>query len=512
MSLFTRSSPLLFLLSRGQLHYRTCTTLSKHHRLITCKNKDLNLTAAAGGKPKIPESAKFGSLPLASKGWAHRKSKGDFFTLHPFPGAAEAAAEKCVPFSSLGLTEEVVQRVKEGLQIEDLATGFQAKALPQVMRGEHCILAAETGCGKTLAYLLPLLQSVCALKREEQGRRFNTPLALVLTPGRELAAQVGQVSEALGLQTQVIVGGHTKRLLLRPSFEDVDVLVGTVGALSKLITHKIYRVEHVRHVVLDEADTLLDDSFSERLGHLLRRFPFHRGTQLLLVSATLPKDHDELLQPILIPGNALKVVASEDLHLIQRRVPQKFLRLRKMDREAQLLGMVKAEVQKGRQVLVFSNRTPTADFVSLMLNEAGVECLNLTGDMQVVIREGRFARFQSGQCPVLSTTDVGSRGLDTSRVAHVINFDFPLHVADYIHRCGRVGRTGSQQQQQLITHFVSSGREVDLVQRIEHAARTDQQLHGVDANITGIIREQILKNVGQVQAQAQAKQQAVAVE
>lgn len=294
---------------------------------------------------------------------------------------------------------------------------------------------------------------------------------------------------------------------MNPSFDDVDVLVGTVGAVSKLVTNGIYRMERVRHVVLDEADTLLDDSFNEKLAYFLRRFPFHRNlmmvrpgeavaTQLVLVSATIPRNYAELLEPVL-RADTVQLVASEELHRLQRMVPQRFFRLNKSDRPSQLLGIVKAEVERRRPVLVFSNRTPTADFVSLLLNEAGVQCLNLTGDMQVAIREGRFEQFQRGECPVLSTTDVGSRGLDTSGVAHVVNFDFPLHVSDYIHRCGRVGRVGSRVKDAVVTNFVSSAREVSLVQRIEHAARTDHQLPDVNANITGIIKERMMRNMGE---------------
>lgn len=482
-------------------------TQSTSKRVITCKNKELNVIS--GPKGIAERSAKFGSIALASKGWGHRKSKGDFFTLHPITTSSNT--ELPSTFSSLGLDPEIIDEVLHNRLHIESPTPFQSLAVPQLLHMDHALLAAETGCGKTLAYLLPILQSVRALG--ENSRRFNTPLALVLLPGRELAEQVGQVAQSLGLQTKVVVGGHTKRLMLNPSFEDVDLLVGTVGALSKLVTNGIYRMERVRHVVLDEADTLLDDSFNEKLGYFLRRFPFHKnawatekvvGTQLMLVSATLPTDPEALLLPLLGPGGAQTVrrISSPGLHQLQRKVTQRFMRMNKSDRPSQLLGIVKGEVQRGRPVLVFSNRTPTADFVSLLLNGAGVECLNLTGDMQVAIREGRFAQFQNGQCPVLSTTDVASRGLDTGAVAHVVNFDFPLHVADYIHRCGRVGRVGSAVKDAVVTNLVSSGREISLVQRIEHAARTDHQLHDVNANITGIIRDRILRNMGEPSAAA----------
>lgn len=481
---------------------------AKRQPLISCKNKEFNLWHSTTNNQEKKDKSD-GFPPLASKGWMHRKAKGDHFVLNPvMPTSPQCPTPS---FSSLGLNPDIEDRVlRQGMGIE-APTPFQAQALPLLLRHDHTVLAAETGCGKTLAYLLPILQNLSVLRAQEKGRRFNTPLALVLTPGRELAAQVGQVAQALGLQTKTVVGGHTKRLLLNPSFDDVDVLVGTVGALSKLVTHGIYRMERVRHVVLDEADTLLDDSFSEKLGYFLRRFPFHRhhqllsadvvGTQLVLVSATLPRDYEELLRPLL-HVSGVQLVASPELHRLQRRVTQRFVRMSKEERSSHLLRLVKADQAAGRPVVVFSNRTPSADFVSLLLNDAGVDCLNLTGDMHVAIREGRFARFQAGQCAVLSTTDVGSRGLDTSCVAHVVNFDFPLHVADYIHRCGRVGRVGSRVQDALITNFVSSGREIELVQKIEHAARTDHQLRDVNANITGIIRQRMMKSVGDATGRA----------
>lgn len=222
------------------------------------------------------------------------------------------------------------------------------------------------------------------------------------------------------------------------------------------------------------------------------------GTQLILVSATMPNNYQDLFKAI-IDTKTIKEVKGRNLHKLIRRVPQRFFRVNKSDRPSHLLGIVKSEAKKNdRPVIVFSNRTPTADFVSLMLNEAGVECVNLTGDMLVQIRLGRFERFQSGEVNVLSTTDVGSRGLDTRRAAHIINFDFPLHVSDYIHRCGRVGRVGGRTDC-VITNLISSGRELNLVQRIEHSARTGNSLHDVDANITNIIKQRIMKNMGEAE-------------
>lgn len=141
--------------------------------------------------------------------------------------------------------------------------------------------------------MLPIIDQLIKKKAAEPTeRQFNTPLALIITPGRELAEQIAKVAEeltdGLGFNIKSVIGGNTKQKMMNPSFEDIDILVGSIGAISKLTTTGIYRMTEVKHVVLDEADTLLDDGFNEKLCYYLRRFPFHRGTQLILASATMP--------------------------------------------------------------------------------------------------------------------------------------------------------------------------------------------------------------------------------
>lgn len=293
-------------------------------------------------------------------------------------------------------------------------------------------------------------------------------------------------------------------MMLHPTFDDVDILIGTPGAISKLTTTGILRMNHCRNVVLDEADTLLDESFSDKLQYFLRRFPFHKnhlvdlspsilGTQLVLVSATLPTNTEKVLGSVINPQTITKVT-SPNLHRLLSHVPQKYMRLNKSERPLQLLQLAKTDVAKRRPLIVFSNKSKTCDYVSIFLNTNGVKCINLNGDMNQQFRLGRFKQFQDGEVPVLSTTDIASRGLNTNRVQHVINFDFPLYAADYIHRCGRTGRVGSGENCQ-ITNFVSSAREIPLVNRIEHAARTNNELSNVDGNIKGLIAKRIKKEL-----------------
>ncbi|BFF96178.1 probable ATP-dependent RNA helicase DDX28 [Drosophila madeirensis] len=468
--------------------------------LITCGRTQFNLTQHERA------DAKFGTLALASKGWLHNKSKGDHFTLNASVSGNQLQQEmqSVTDFLDSGQVGKLHPKLLENLQNElgiKMLTGIQVKGLPIVHGDSHALIAAETGCGKTLTYMLPILDRL--LQREITERSFNTPRALILTPGRELATQIAQVAEKLSqgtdLKVKTLLGGSTKQLMMNPEFQEVDVLVATLGALSKLVTTGIYRMEQVRHVVLDEADTLLDDSFTDKLTYFLRRFPFHMvqkqdartvGTQLVLASATMPTNTREILERV-IDVDTIQEVVSPHLHHLMPHVTQKFLRMSKADRPGNLLTLVKQDLAKRRPIIVFSNKSATSDFVAIFLNNSGVNCLNLNGDMLMKIRLGRFDQFQSGHCDVLSTTDVGSRGLDTTRARHVVNFDFPLHISDYIHRCGRIGRVGNTDKS-LVSNFISSRREIDVVQRIEHAARTGGLLPDVNANIANIIKKRFM--------------------
>ncbi|EDX03262.1 probable ATP-dependent RNA helicase DDX28 [Drosophila simulans] len=469
----------------------------KEEPLISCRRRQFDLTQYER------TDAKFGSLSLASKGWLHNKSKGDFFILNASVQSEELqqemqAVDEFLESTGMRIHPQLLENLRVELGIK-LLTGIQKQGMPVVHGKEHCLIAAETGCGKTITYLLPILDKLLQ-KEVVTERKLNTPRILILTPGRELATQIAGVTKKLtqgtNLKVQSLLGGNTKQLMINPQFEEVDILVATLGALSKLVTTGIYRMEQVRHLVLDEADTLLDDTFTDKLSYFLRRFPFHlvqkedAGTQMILASATMPTNTREILHKV-IDVDTIREVVSPHLHRLMPHVTQKFLRLSKADRPATLLSLVKQDLAKRRPLIVFSNKSTTSDFVSIFLNNSGVNCLNLNGDMLMKIRLGRFEQFQNGHCDVLSTTDVGSRGLDTTRARHVVNFDFPLHVSDYIHRCGRIGRVGNMDKS-LVTNLISSRREIDVVQRIEHAARTGGLLPDVNANIRNIINKRIV--------------------
>ncbi|GBP83130.1 Probable ATP-dependent RNA helicase DDX28 [Eumeta japonica] len=365
-----------------------------------------------------------------------------------------------------------------------LPTVIQAKAIPSILNGYNTLVTAETGCGKTLAYLLPVLQNVIEWKPYVKSDDFNSPLAVIITPSRELADQIGEVAQnlaqRLNLNVTTLVGGKTKQKIMNPPIEYSDILITTLGAYSKLVTTGIYKIHNVHHVVLDEADTLLDDSFSEKLTYLLQKFNMQHkreiklppeGCQLTLVSATMPVELPDIASKFVDP-ESIKTISTANIHRILPHVPQKFIRLGKAQKPLELLKLVQADVNLERPVMIFSNKTSTCDFVSMFLNENNIECVNINGKMAVPIKLGKYDLYRTGKVNVLSCTDVASRGLDTIKTQHIINYDFPLYTADYIHRCGRTGRLGSPAGCS-VTNFVAWPREINQVQKIEILARVD---------------------------------------
>lgn len=390
-------------------------------------------------------------------------------------------------------------------------TLIQKLATKAVLRGENSLIAAETGSGKTISYLAPIIQNILDYKTsnsigdEPLDKPLNAPLALVITPGRELCEQISTVGDSLmanlPIKSQCITGGRLKRTMLNADYQEVDILFATFGAISKLTTNRIFRLDQLKHLVLDEADTLLDDSFNEKLVYFLRKLPLQstrpsegiQGVQTIMVSATIPRSAEEILSQV-VPYSSFTKLATKHLHRLLPHVPQKFVRLSHLDKPARLLELVKKDVSRQLPVVVFSNRSDRCDWVSMFLNENDVPCVNLNGSMAEHFRNGRFEEFRSGQNLVLSCTDVVSRGLDTTNVHQVINYDVPTNISDYIHRCGRIGRVGHQSTG-TVTTFVCHPTEAELVQKLEYAARKthNDELPNVNANIKRLINSQVLK-------------------
>lgn len=453
---------------------------------------------------------KFKGIPLASKGWHHSKSVGDHFSIRIFNEDYDINNhfwdESVDNFNALKLDDLLIHALdRVGFS---RPTKIQADSIPVVLSGKNTLIAAETGCGKTLAYLIPVIQQILNWKKVSPSeRKPNVPLALVISPSRELASQIGNVASELShhlpFSSHVVIGGRTKQKMLFPEFNHVDLLVATIGALSKLTSTGLYNMSEVRHLILDESDTLLDDSFNELVVRYLKRFKIRYtagpqndtfGCQLILASATFPNKVDDLLSDIVEPGS-LKKVTSKHLHRFLPHVPQSFYRLGPAEKATKILHLGKQAVKNKEPTMIFSNKSSTSDWISLMLNENDVPTIHLNGEMPILLRKGKFNQFRNKEFMILSCTDIASRGMDTKHVKHVINYDFPLYMADYIHRCGRTGRCGSSLDCH-VTNFISGKREVELVNKIEMAVRTMDVLPNVNANITKIIENRIIKSGG----------------
>lgn len=447
---------------------------------------------------------------MASQGWDHRRSNGDYFIINSH-GPNPSLSTENENFDTFKFDNALVHALTEMGCTKP--THIQKLAIKPIMNGGNCLVAAETGSGKTLSYLAPIIQNICDMKKDLGFQKIppNSPLALVITPGRELCEQITGVCNSLIKLSNLpivchhVTGGRLKQKILNPDVKPVDILIGSFGAISKLTTTKVYDMSQVQKLVLDEADTLLDDSFNNKLVHFLRKFSLQieqphsgvaSGVQLIMASATMPRSAEEILAET-VPFSSFNKITTDRLHRLLPHVPQKFIRLSHLDKPAKLLELVKKDANRQLPLIIFTNKSERCDWVSMFLNENGISCINLNGTMSQHFRENRYETFRSGKYLVLSCTDVVSRGLDTINTHHVINFDVPTNISDYIHRCGRVGRVGSQLASGLVTTLVCHASEADLVRKIEFAARKThaEDLPNVNANIKRLISSQQTKRI-----------------
>lgn len=445
---------------------------------------------------------KFEQPTLCSKGWKHNKSFGDHFTINnvvavaPFVVAHQKDMDQQA-FKSLRLCKELV----EALHNIDIThpTTVQQDCIPKIMKGHNILCAAETGSGKTLSYLLPVVHRLQADKAcQMHDEDANTIRAVILVPSRELAEQVAAVSWTLcapfGLLTKTLGGGrgvgHIKGMFRK---NQPDILVATPGALVKALRRRCLDLSQLSFFVVDEADTMFDPSFSDMLEEILHYTDISRNpretrglghkAQLLVVGATFPGGVGEVLSRVTDLGSMV-VVKSKMLHFLMPHVKQTFLKVKGADKTLELHQALKQLQQEkgGGAALVFCNKSATVNWLGYMLEEMGVQHLRLQGEMPAAVRAGVFRSFQKGMVDVLVCTDIGSRGLDTSRVRLVVNYDCPESHTDYIHRAGRVGRAGGPADVEVLS-FVCHPWDVELVQKIETAARRRSCLPGMKSVI-----------------------------
>ena len=334
-----------------------------------------------------------------------------------------------MPFTSLGLGPKITKALHEQGYVEP--TPIQAKAIPAVLEGRDVIGVAQTGTGKTAAFVLPMLERLSAVPRRRRMR------ALVIAPTRELVVQTEENVRVYGshldLQYATVYGGVSEHSQIAALRRGVDLVVATPGRLIDLMARRHVDLSELAFVVLDEADRMLDMGFLPDIRRIMAALPANRQT--LLFSATMSPEIEKIAAEFLrnpvtaqIGPRATPVVSvTQSVIEVSRDL--------KVDALLQLLTGAKFEM-----VLVFSRTKHGADKIARKLTAGGITTATLHSNRTQGQRIQALKRFRSGEVRVLVATDIAARGIDVDGISHVINYDFPPQPEDYVHRIGRTGR------------------------------------------------------------------------
>lgn len=340
-------------------------------------------------------------------------------------------------FSSLGLTESLQESLED--QGFEYCTPIQEATLPLALQGMDVAGQAQTGTGKTAAFLLAALHHLMETPVDEDK---VGPWALILAPTRELAVQIHKDAEALGCYTGLkfaaIFGGTGYESQRRQLEEGIDVLIGTPGRIIDFYKQRVFNLDNIEVVVIDEADRMFDLGFISDLRYMLRRMPPPDQRINMLFSATLSARVMELAYEYL---NDPQVVKIESENVTADNVSQTLYHVASHDKISLLLGLLRHKTPK--RTMIFVNTKRAAERVAGYLLGNGFETAVLSGDIAQNKRLSLLEQFQRGELPILVATDVAARGLHISDVSHVINYDLPQDAEDYVHRIGRTARIGA---------------------------------------------------------------------
>jgi ATP-dependent RNA helicase RhlE len=366
-------------------------------------------------------------------------------------------------FSHLPLSAALQQKLAAAQFLT--LTPIQERAIPPALEGKDVIGTAQTGTGKTLAFLIPIIEML----DREPARQAN---ALVLLPTRELAMQVHEQYEQLRSKAMpkaaLVIGGVSEKSQIQGLRAGSSLVIATPGRLQDFITRKLVDLRNVKVLVLDEADRMLDMGFLPAIRRIVSGLPTRRQT--LCFSATLEQSvaglvHDYMREPVRVAlGSVLKPAESVQLQAFEVRPGEKLDLLR------QLLY-----AEKG-QTLIFTRTKRGAQRLAKELERDGFSAALIHGDRSQSQRNGALSGFQEGRFQVLVATDIASRGLHVDDVAHVINYDLPKMAEDFIHRVGRTGRAGLQGRASSLV----AGVEVMELRQIERTLQLRIERKQVD--------------------------------
>ena len=350
--------------------------------------------------------------------------------------AAQAAYGPRMPFSNFGLGDEILRAIQKAGYTRP--TPVQAAAIPKVMQGQDLIAIAQTGTGKTAAFVLPMLHRLALSNRQGQPRGIK---ALVLAPTRELAVQIMENIRAYGqhlpIRVAAIYGGVEEEAQIKAVRKGVDIVVATPGRLIDLIGRQKVDFSLLEMLVLDEADRMLHMGFLPDIGTIVGTLPKRRQT--LMFSATLSKAVESLAQRFLYQPKVVQIgKRSNPADTVDQCVYEVPAHLK----SALLLELL--QQPKFKRVLVFARMKDGADRLTNFLKLAQVKVAKLHSSRSQEQRLQALQDFKDGKVQILVATDIVARGIDIDGVTHVVNYDFPVNPEDYVHRIGRTGRAEAQ--------------------------------------------------------------------
>jgi ATP-dependent RNA helicase RhlE len=356
-------------------------------------------------------------------------------------------------------------------------TPIQEQAIPHLLEGRDLLGCAQTGTGKTAAFVLPLLQELSATNITVPKAR---PRGLILTPTRELAAQIGDSIQTYGRHVRVshtvIFGGVGQNPQVQALRRGVDVVVATPGRLLDLMDQGHIHLDRVELFILDEADRMLDMGFVPAIRKVIAKLPKKRHS--LFFSATMPPPIEKLATDML--HNPVKITIDPGQPTVER-IAQKMMFVDKGNKDALLIDLIEAHDMD--KVIVFSRTKHGANKVVKKLESAGIRSAAIHGNKSQTVRTKALAEFKSGRLRALVATDIAARGIDVDGITHVINYDLPEDPETYVHRIGRTARAGTDGD---AVSFCSA-RERDWLRQIEKMIRkeipvdTDHKYHSETA-------------------------------
>lgn len=341
-------------------------------------------------------------------------------------------------FDELNIPEPILEGIRAAGFVE--CTPVQALTLPEMLRGRDIAAQAQTGTGKTAAFLIAIFSRMLSLPSPGTG---PSPRALIVAPTRELVAQIDAEAKLLGgsagFRILPVFGGIDYREQREQLAKGVDVLIGTPGRLIDYLKQKVYSLKKTQFLVIDEADRMFDMGFIADLRFILRRMSPYDQRQSMLFSATLTTRVMELCYEHM--NNPERFTVTPDKITVEQ-IEQQIYHVGKSEKFGLLLGLLRREPD-GRYI-IFCNMKVTAERIKDLLNANGFPAAAITGDIDQKKRFKVLSHFKEGEIPILIATDVASRGLHVEGVTHVINYDLPQDADDYVHRIGRTGRAGAE--------------------------------------------------------------------